>query len=488
MKTVLIVEDEKLIRQGIHTMVLRSGVPIETIMECNNGESAWEVLKENHIDVMFTDIRMPKMDGIELVRLAKTLDNPPLIVAISGFDDFSYAVEMLRNGVREYILKPVEREKIASILKELNEELTGKDKEAEQERNFGKQQLKFLITKTEASVEELSSYEERYGSFFYQGSYVICIFEKGAIKEPSDGIIIVDDEEWGDIAVVEETNKQPFIQGELPDSCIGISASHRGILDLRVAYEEALEARKKAFVSGKSFTFGDEEINVPQALKKEASKLTDEQSNMQRLQLIGTNRTDELDTQWEKLFVETKRQHLSADEFIKSIKDFCVNVSKIYKNAIDEDMSNTLSKLSNVMAYRSIDEYREELTDWVVSLHEKLTSEDDLGSNKKLKQAVEYIEKNYDKDLNMAVVSNYISMNYSMLSYLFKQYTGTNFVNYLKNVRMKEAMRLLKETDMKVIDISNKVGYENEKHFMKTFKAEFGVSPTEYRKNMQRDE
>lgn len=67
MKTVLIVEDEKMIRQGIKTMIMRSGVPIETIMECNNGETALEILKEQEIDVMFTDIRMPKMDGIELV-------------------------------------------------------------------------------------------------------------------------------------------------------------------------------------------------------------------------------------------------------------------------------------------------------------------------------------------------------------------------------------------------------------------------------------
>lgn len=68
MKTVLIVEDEKMIRQGIKTMIMRSGVPIETIMECNNGETALEILKEQEIDVMFTDIRMPKMDGIELVQ------------------------------------------------------------------------------------------------------------------------------------------------------------------------------------------------------------------------------------------------------------------------------------------------------------------------------------------------------------------------------------------------------------------------------------
>ena len=116
MKTVLIVEDEKMIRQGIKTMIMRSGVPIETIMECNNGETALEILKEQEIDVMFTDIRMPKMDGIELVQKMQSLEHIPLTVAISGYDDFAYAVEMLRNGVREYILKPIEREKITEIL------------------------------------------------------------------------------------------------------------------------------------------------------------------------------------------------------------------------------------------------------------------------------------------------------------------------------------------------------------------------------------
>ena len=96
-----------------------------------------------------------------------------------------------------------------------------------------------------------------------------------------------------------------------------------------------------------------------------------------------------------------------------------------------------------------------------------------------------YIKENYDKNLNMAVVSNYISMNYSLFSYSFKQYTGNNFVNYLKNLRMEEAKKLLAKTDMRVVEISQKVGYDNEKHFMTTFKSSCGVSPSEYRKNMQ---
>ena len=78
---------------------------------------------------------------------------------------------------------------------------------------------------------------------------------------------------------------------------------------------------------------------------------------------------------------------------------------------------------------------------------------------------------------------NYISMNYSLFSFTFKQYTGTNFVNYLRNVRVGEAKKLLTETDMKVNEISKAVGYDHEKHFMKTFKNITGLTPSQYRNN-----
>ena len=105
MNTVLIVEDEKLIRQGIRTIVQRSGVPVQNIMECNNGQLALEILENQPVDVMFTDIRMPKMDGIELVEAMQKLEHKPLTVAISGYDDFSYAVQMMRMGGAGVYLK-----------------------------------------------------------------------------------------------------------------------------------------------------------------------------------------------------------------------------------------------------------------------------------------------------------------------------------------------------------------------------------------------
>ena len=145
MKTVLIVEDEKMIRQGIKSMVQRSGVPVEVIMECNNGEMALEILKEQKIDVMFTDIRMPKMSGIELVKEMQECEHVPLTVAVSGYDDFSYAVEMMRYGVREYILKPVDRDKIKEILEKFNAEIEQNQQKDEEIRSISHQQLKYFI-------------------------------------------------------------------------------------------------------------------------------------------------------------------------------------------------------------------------------------------------------------------------------------------------------------------------------------------------------
>ena len=85
------------------------------------------------------------------------------------------------------------------------------------------------------------------------------------------------------------------------------------------------------------------------------------------------------------------------------------------------------------------------------------------------------------------IVTFYSQDNNSLFSYEFKQYTGKNFVNYLKELRIEEAKRLLATTDEKVVEISQMVGYDNEKHFMKIFKSICGVSPSEYRKNMNRD-
>lgn len=100
-----------------------------------------------------------------------------------------------------------------------------------------------------------------------------------------------------------------------------------------------------------------------------------------------------------------------------------------------------------------------------------------------MEEAISYIRENYAKDLNMAMVSNHICMNYSLFSAAFKEHTGVNFVNYLKEIRIAEAKRLLIQTEDKITEIAKQVGFENDKHFMKSFKTACGVSPSEFRKD-----
>ncbi len=488
MKTLLIVEDEKLIRQGIKTMVQRSGVPVEVIMECNNGETALEVIKEQKIDVMFTDIRMPKMDGIELVKQMQSCEHVPLTVAISGYDDFSYAVEMLRNGVREYILKPVEREKVTEILKKLNDELESHKDAVATTQKIGYQQMKHIILNAEVSDEAYDAMEKQYADHFYREPYCICV--QHAQKRPQfqeENYILLENMAENDVFIVPMGKCDLLLKNELQGGYVGISAAHEGIRELKEAYEEALAMRKMAFARNRvQVSYTGEEERIPEGLLIEAAKLVDSSANLQRVQLLGTERLEELEKSVKKLFAETKSGRIAPDTFADSVCSFLEDAAQTYRNALEGDADKQIEACKLVWNENCIDTYEEKLMDTIVFMHEKIHSQFDVNKNsQKMKLAVDYIEKNYASDLNMAVVSNYISMNYSLFSYSFKQYTGSNFVNFLKDIRMKKAKELLAETDMKIIEISQEVGYDNEKHFMKIFKATCGVSPSEYRKNMR---
>ena len=489
MKTVLIVEDEKLIRQGIRTMVQRSGVPIEVIMECNNGEAALDILKDQNVDVMFTDIRMPKMDGLELVREVQKLSHKPQIVAVSGYDDFAYAVELLRHGVREYILKPVEREKITAILKTLEEEYEQKRKQAQADHQIGKNQIRYLLMNENPDDKEVQLLEQKYEERFFPGGYQVCVAGKGFQMEERENTLYLDELGDGNVCICTPDLAWIVQKNELWQECAGMSMVHKGLRELKTAYREAFEARKRAFYRGQNVVdYGLARSSIPEGIRKESLKQVSEQAWTQRLHLVGTGKTEELGNLWKVLFAELKKERILPEEFEAGITLFLNELEKIYRNLVDEETHQKIEECHNIYQYNNLDDYQDIIMDLVLGLHARINEQpEDNGTQQKIRMAETYIKENYNTDLNMAVVSNYISMNYSLFSYEFKQYTGKNFVNYLKELRIEEAKRLLATTDEKVVEISQMVGYDNEKHFMKIFKSICGVSPSEYRKNMNRD-
>ncbi len=478
MNTVLIVEDEKLIRQGIRTMIQRCGVPVETIMECNNGEAALDILQLHHIDVMFTDIRMPKMNGIELVKSMQELPSPPLTVAVSGYDEFSYAIEMLRLGVRDYLLKPIERNRIKQILEKLEAEINQSKINIDNNKTIGCQQLKYLIQNVNMTPEESSVIMSQFEDTFSFHEYVVCCLNnEGGEMFFGEGYIYISNLGEHEVYIIEKDALEIYQGQEWPNRYVGVSSPKTGLDKLREGYEEAVKARKKSFWSEKNLVMYKEGIVVGSVLEEEDGQI------QACVQTLGTDKAENaLKAIRNKLWHTRRQMNLFIEDEIGS---FLVSLLKTYEAVLKTDTAE-INQFLKLYQFPNIGDYEQALMKWLEEFVKKLNSQfEDYKNKQKIQQAVIYIQENYTKDLNMAVVSNHISMNYSLFSYVFKQYTGSNFVNYLKDIRMEKAKELLEKTELKVIEISQKIGYENEKHFMKIFKTAYGVSPTEYRKNTQ---
>ncbi len=484
---VLVVEDEKLIRQGIKTMIQKSSIQIEEILECKNGEEALEVLSKEVIDILFTDIKMPKMDGLQLIQNIYDKPNKPEIVIISGYDDFTYAVEALRWGAGEYVLKPVHREDITKILTKLEKIVAQKKDNIQKETDFKsllEQFLKYILINKNITTDEFRKINNAIdGELLDNEAYKVYCWYTIKQSESFDGqkdVIYLEDIEGYRILIVKQSTEYEVLERFEGIQAIGISNSHQGLHALRQGYTEAYMSRNYAYLNKYKYTNYSEIQN-----KEKSEKAANEIDITKFVQQLGTERVQEGSDQFSRLFEQKTVVYNDYQDFEETLKNVLQQTASTYQVIIE---NNQLEKpmLEKFLKHESLEIYKKLFNEYIEAINRSVLQEhEDFKSKQKMKEALAYININYNKDLNMAVVSNYVSMNYSFFSQIFKEYTGMNFVNYIKEIRINKSKELLANTREKVAAIGCLVGYENEKHFMKVFKSVMGVSPTEYRKNAQ---
>lgn len=135
MSMVLIVEDEEIEREALKMMVTFSGQKIEKVLGCANGIEALEICQKEHPDLIFMDINLPGISGIEIIRQIKESYDDITFVIVSAYNQFIYAQEGLKLGVYEYLVKPVKNDEIVRILKEVQEIKQKKDRQKLYERD-----------------------------------------------------------------------------------------------------------------------------------------------------------------------------------------------------------------------------------------------------------------------------------------------------------------------------------------------------------------
>ena len=286
---------------------------------------------------------------------------------------------------------------------------------------------------------------------------------------------MIGDVEEHDILLVPESQVELWLEANTTGKGIGISQQHQGIHELHDAYREAMQARLEAFVRNEgNKRYVNQDKHYEEIPTNFVSVFT---------QLFGTAKVEEALSKYASLCFKARMGKLAPGQLLSTTETMMDHLIEMYGRIVDIERED-FDRLRAPLHFVTMEDYVADLEQWLLKIQNIILGEfDDYKNKEKINRALQFIHENYHKDLNMAVVSNSVSMNYSLFSLSFKQYTGLNFVNYIKKIRMEEAKRMLEETDTKVVQISQMVGYDNEKHFMKTFKSIYGISPGEYRKN-----
>ncbi|WP_372662704.1 response regulator [Cohnella sp.] len=511
MRTLLIADDERNIRLGLKAMIEREYPGVYCISLAADGKQALERFEQEPADIVLTDIRMPVMDGIALIKSLAELPKGPALLILSGYDDFQYAKEAIKYKVKEYLLKPIVREDLFAALGRIESELVLQESIHNRLETTDKYRqgmrintLQYIWARESIGAEEVVEHCLEAGLEEFEPSYYVGILDtsdhqRNLIKgneylygRQQQGNFLSLEDKDGRLVVL--TSRQELLQGmteHMASASGGTGTFAAGISDLgvsigqlKIKYEEARHALKYRLLFDRS---GSIFIRYGQLIHRDRCYRVPEDAIRKLANMMGTDREKEMKSLLMELFepralAEADIVYFEAvshalnewvfDQVFRTYGEASVEIIKMYK------LAGSIYNFTSIQDYiHCVEGLLSGLNDFI--RHLKLIHVD----QRDMTRAVEYIQANYDKELSMTMVSNHVSLNYSYFSQAFKEFAGMSFVNYIKNLRIEKAKELLETTELKVFEIGEMVGFENTKHFNRVFKDTVGVTPLEYRNN-----
>lgn len=505
MLKILIVDDEFIERDGIIFLINKFSFDLD-IKECSDGEEALKYMKENSIDILFTDVKMPFMDGLELSTNAKTLYPDLKVVIFSGFGEFEYAKKAISLGVSNYILKPINqiefKNTIEKVIQEVEQEK--QEKQKKELRIFSEKEHVLLKIINGTTIEDLKEKFglETYMNFINQYKQMILMeFDndffhnnQGFIKEIQSNMEIKTD--------YLNLNPQQSIfflfdamdESILKNICMKIH--NRIVKDYEVKCYFAISNLLTS-----PYTISEEYSNIEQIMEQRFF-ISNKYVFCENLE-IPLELTDEKfdDTMFKNIQHDIKvkdfyslRKHV--DFLIKKfsakntfsqiyVKFILSNIyQSIYKEIQKVSEVDLNGKIDKIYYSRTIQEISE-ILDNSINKMEKQFSKQSFNDRHEIDLVKSYIYENYGSDLSLERLAEYIYMTPSYLSSIFKKETGMGINSFMKNYRMEKAKDMLENTNIKIKNIGNLVGYSNTSYFCQSFREFYGLTPEKYR---QRDE
>lgn len=500
MYRMLVVDDEKTERECVRFLIEQSGLPLE-VSEAGDGREALMQLKETDgADILFTDVQMPLMDGLELIREAEKLFPDMKILIFSSYADFEYARTALTLGVVNYILKPV----IPEELKKSLEGLIGQLDEEAASRKLKDRQKSFMLqyalqlsisgnldgSRVEpAVIKQLERFHcmvlvDFDGDFLENNSFVFYESLRYAMKldmeslnlSPDQALLLLrtpveNPKEWG--------MKLLFhIQETFQISCwLAISGPLSGQASLKDAFAAVEQQMERRFWEPQVHVFaGQERENAQDG----AGDGTDE--NRQLLQIkraLGNRDGAALQEALDSLFAKYRSRQNQSQIYVKFIFSNLLTTLYPFLNEMDGEKKTLDAMISDLYLQPDISE----IVRMVQELASRIIGGFSSGPSirREILEVTDYIGANYGKELSVERLASIVFLTPDYLSRLFKKSMGKSISQYIRQFRMEKARELLTGTNRKVIDIGEAVGYPNYSYFCQSFREYFGTSPERYR-------
>lgn len=512
-----LVDDDPIIRAGISKIIEKSGEAYTVVGEASDGEMALEAIRANeNIDLILTDIRMPIMDGLELIREIRKFNIYVRIVVLSGYDDYRYVRNAFMDGAVDYLLKPIVKKDLLQLLQKIENQIQLEAQKNLYENPDDARRIKMILCRliqhkyeTECEYKELldaldlksdtqavvmilktcskndEPWEWGYSETVLEDSLmrlnnIFSLDDKyrffGYVENKQIVILVVAEEKMNE---KELTNKYYLYIKNTPLQeqtafTMGVSSVYPSIADAEKMYYEAVAAIKGSFYWGIECAINFSDIKPYKVLsdnfEKEKELLCEAFSLCDYIKVKHG-----IDDIYEKLYGAApdevrKNIHFILEYLVLHVKDFAEALS-----ISEYDYNFFVSNVNTIM------ELKKQACKASKNIIESIRQERGKRSKRRIEMAKAYIEEHYMEPLTLNCVAEYIELNASYFSNLFKKETNLKFSEYLLEVRMNQAKKLLLNPTIKIYEIGNMIGYEDAISFGRAFKKKVGMSPKEYR-------
>ncbi|GAA0592247.1 response regulator [Virgibacillus siamensis] len=468
---ILIAEDELLERKAMRKFLEDNFNELEEISEAANGREAIEQAAIFEPDIIFMDIKMPGINGLEAIeKIQNTLPSIKFIL-VSAYDSFDFAKQAMHYGVKEYILKPGKKTEIVASILRVKKELAYEAKEMAEKRSLIEERFISKLMQHQSFDKEGYHLLKEYFPTFQCGYFLVLQqgdpvdeadvrtkldkhIEHPFIVNPADGRVtccVLASSALNKSEILMQARK---IQLEFGDCFLGLGYAYSTMESLSKSYHEALTAmyqltrqhnRKYGFV-----------------------EVTEEKDN--RMDVI-VQLLDEM---------EKGNEHESARCFTENRELFSPDdLEELYFNVKQLMEEHHLSLPdSSITELKSDESWQQFITLCC------LTFQEYYQSNQLMEKVKDYIDEHYKDGITLEEMAEHVGLSPNYFSNVFKKAFGNTFVEYVTEKRMKEAKYLLMENDYSLKEICYMLGYHDPNYFSRVFKKHYSMSPKKYQQEI----